>query len=136
MTSDEKKAWQQVLDETLRDQLHHYYSEVQKMRGDDMMYDPTGNVAFVTIAFCRPNDVSLLPEDATPSDRKVALGSASSAIMPEIHGNEDGVIGPPETIPHGVQAVAAAMLLSSLQGAMVQIMAASQSMVLKNRSMN
>jgi hypothetical protein len=132
----EQEAWQQVLDETLAAQLHHYYKEVAKIKGEAMMYDPQGNTAFITIAFNHPVNPDLLPDDASSSDLSVALASASSAIMPDIHANEHGIIGAAETVPHGVQAVAAAMLLSSLQGAMVQVMSAAQQLVLKHRSMN
>ena len=133
----EQKARQDVLDHTLHGQLHYYYIEVAKLKqSEHMMYDPQGNTAFITIAFNRPVNPDLLPDDASSSDLSVALASASSAIMPDVEGDEHGVIGAAETVPHGVQAVAAAMLLASLQGAMVDIMSAAQRLVLKHRSMN
>jgi hypothetical protein len=122
------------LEEAVQAQLHHYFIEVQKIRGmENMMYDPTGRTAFVVVAFNNVQDHDMLPEEAPEDDKKVAISSSSACIMPEVQPNmETQTIGPHETIKHGVQAVAAAMLLSSLQrGAVQETMAMAQSVVLR-----
>ena len=133
--NDADTAWMQVLDESLHAQLHHHYTEMQKMK-PEMVYDSTGPSCFVVIAFNHPlevpDDMSFIDSD----DKLVAIASASSAIMPEVKPDETGVIGPHETIKHGVQAVAAAMLLSSLQnGAILETMKMAQGVILKQRKM-
>ena len=131
-----QKAWKQVLDETLHAQLHHHYVEQQKMKPDEMVWDRDGPSCFVVIGFNHPLDVPVDMSDLTESDKAVAIASASSAIMPAVTPDEFGVIGPHETIKHGVQAVAAAMLLSSLQnGAILDTMKMSQGVMLKQRKL-
>ena len=127
----------QILDETLFTQLHHYFTQVQKMRSVDMMYDAGGKSAFVIIGFNHPTDPKVLGDDATANDKAVAIGSVAIACMPEVQAHpETQTIGPHETICHGVQAVAASMLLSSMQkGAVYECMGMAQKVIMKNRRM-
>ncbi len=135
--TDEQRVSLHLLDETLHAQLHHYFSEVNKLRGPDVMYDPTGKSAFVVVGFNHPLDSAILGDKATDDDKAVAIGSVAIACMPEVKPHpENQTIGPHETIPHGVQAVAATMLLSAMQkGAAYECMGMAQSVILKHRRM-
>ena len=130
----------QALDEALYAQLDHHFTQVKAIKnqhGADMVYDPTGPSAFVIVGFNHPVSLDGVPEGVTADDMAVAIASVSIACMPEVHADPvTNTIGPAEAAPHGVQAVAAGMLLSSLQqGAVYETMAMAQSEIIRRRRM-
>ena len=143
MTRNEEhdKLYKLELEKSLFAALQHYYTEVRKVDAEAKMYDPTGAQGFVVVAFNNVKDEALLlPEDSeielTAQDRAVAISSSSIAVMPYVQPNDEGTIGPQETIKHGVQAVATAMLLSNLQAnAIFQTMKMAQQVIIKQRSL-
>ena len=142
VTIEFNKARQHELERALFDALRHYYTEVRKFDDEAKMYDPDGKAAFVVVAFNNVKDEALLLDgkvsdiELTAEDRAVAISYSSIAVMPYVTPNEDKQIGPPETIQHGVQAVACAMLLSSIQAdAVFQTMAMAQQVIIRKRGM-
>lgn len=112
-------------------QLHEYYTNCAKINAPDMMYDESGATSFVVVAFNRVQSADLLPEDAEEIDKLAAVACATNMVAPDVTANEQGSVGPDETIPVGVHAAAASILLSSIQnGAVVACMKQAQGLVL------
>ncbi|RLC12027.1 MAG: hypothetical protein DRI24_17930 [Deltaproteobacteria bacterium] len=145
MTVDQNQLELDKLDKAMHATLEHYFAATKALKSKAMEgYDPGGKTAFVLVAFNHPNESGieerLGPEEAakfTAEDRAVAVSASTTVLMPEVIPNaETGTIGPPETMRHGVQAAAAAMLLSSLQnGAVYECCTMAQSAIARQRRM-
>ena len=79
-------------------------------------YDVTGASGFLIVCFNKYTERGdKLEANSTAEDKLVAMASSTYISLPYVEGNESGALGPQETLRHGIQAVATAMMGTAMQ---------------------
>lgn len=111
--------------------LHQYFVDNRKINGSSTVYDEAGPSSFVVVAFNHIVSEEILPADADEQDKCVAVACVTNMISPDVVAGPNSTIGPDQTLPVGIHAASAAILLSAVQnGAVTEAMKRAQSEVI------